>query len=124
MSDKEIHFKNKLIISLDTSKTPSVEIGHPEDTKKPENNAEAAGMLKDDMTTLTEGILAIMQVAHLSGYQSVDKSLEEVTKHMTDAVAIMKQQPEKNKVEEETKKEEKLEEDNSFDDDSSETIEP
>lgn len=83
-------FKNELFIKVDTEKTPSVEFSKPESIKKPENNVEAAAMLKDDMSTLVEGMLVLMQVAHASGYQEIDSSLEEVVRELRLGVAALK----------------------------------
>lgn len=100
---EEVVFKNELCINVDTSRKDVVQIAKPDHIKQPSNNAEAAGMVIDDMYTLAEAMAVLIQVADASGYKNKDQSIKDITDHLTKTVDAY----EASKVDNDTSKSEK-----------------
>lgn len=86
MGNEKTKFKNELCVDIDTSREDVVHISKPDHIEQPENNAQAAGMVIDDLYTLAEAMAVLIQVADKSGYKSKEKSLEDITNHLKESV--------------------------------------
>jgi len=112
---KEVVFKNELCINIDTSRKDVVQISKPNHIKQPSSNAEAAGMVIDDLYTLAEAMAVMIQVADASGYKNKDESLKNITDHLTKSVEAYEgikvdQEENSEEAQPDTDKEEKTEE--------------
>jgi hypothetical protein len=74
--------KNIIVVDIDTDRNPVVQIGKPELTDMPNNEAEAKEMLVKDMACLTEALVTLIHAAHQSGYKDSAESLRDCIKHL------------------------------------------
>jgi len=66
----------------------------PEGYPQPINEVEAKSMIIDDISTTTEGLMTLVQMANDSGYMDADKAAKMIIKYFTDAYIS---EPEKEK---------------------------
>ena len=57
----------------------------PEGYPKPTNEEEGRTMIVDDISTVTEGLMTLVQIANDSGYMDAEKSAKLIIKYFTDA---------------------------------------
>ncbi len=57
----------------------------PEGFPQPTNEDEARAMIVDDISTTTEGLMTLVQMANDGGYMDAEKSAKLIIKYFTDA---------------------------------------
>lgn len=75
--------KNIVIFDKDTERDELVIITKPEGTEPPTNEGEAKEMIVEDISTATEGLMTLVQMAHDSGYMSGEAAAKLIVDYFT-----------------------------------------
>ena len=75
--------KNIVIFDKDTERDELVIITKPEGTEPPTNEGEAKAMIVEDISTATEGLMTLVQMAHDSGYMSGEAAAKLIVDYFT-----------------------------------------
>lgn len=81
--------KNIVIIDIDTERNDQITIiGKPEEFPQPNNQEEAFKMLDDDILTICEGLVSLINISSQNGYKSASQVLKDCIKYMEDNIKI------------------------------------
>jgi hypothetical protein len=75
--------KNVVVFDKDTERDEVLIITKPDGTEQPTNEAEAKAMIISDISTATEGLMTLVQIANDSGYMDSDKSAKMIVDYFT-----------------------------------------
>ena len=75
--------KNIVIFDKDTERDELVIITKPEGTEPPTNEGEAKAMIVEDISTATEGLMTLVQMAHDSGYMNGEAAAKLIVDYFT-----------------------------------------
>ena len=75
--------KNVVVFDKDTERDEQLIITKPDDIKQPTNEEEAKAMIIADISTATEGLMTLVQIANDSGYMDADKSAAMIVDYFT-----------------------------------------
>jgi len=75
--------KNVVVFDKDTERDEQLIITKPDDIKQPTNEVEAKAMIIADISTATEGLMTLVQIANDSGYMDADKSAAMIVDYFT-----------------------------------------
>ncbi len=82
--------KNIVIIDIDTERNSENEqmilIGKPEEFPEPTNREEALKMINEDILTICEGLISVINTASANGYISAETALNQCISHLNDSV--------------------------------------
>lgn len=74
--------KNTIVIEVDDEKDSPVTINKPSEESKPNNNKEAAEMIKGDVETVAEGMMQLFKLAENIDVSTEDRNVEYIIDHL------------------------------------------